>query len=781
MQGSPKKVIGITLLLMLVLAGISAFLSTRRGGDIQRQVAETRRALRDQGFKTDLTDFNLTTDSASRIREAALTSFGGTVRPASSADSVDLMPQVTDDTVVVVAKQDWLKSESGGFDWPELHDQLEADRPQLDAACDAALSGPIQFNLDASRGPGMLLRHLAPLRRLNLSFASRTVAELHDNHRDAAWTNLLAETRLVTAWKTEPVEISYFVRFSMEYLAFNATWQALQDGNWPDDKLATLQHEWETTDFFSGLPETAAFRRASAVYLCRQMRQQPVTGGPGTPNLLKLLVDSPRSAGTEIKRTLDEARYRSYGTYADEKNLLLFYQKHEVELRASITATNWLQMRALPGMTNEETYTSPYPSRMQVMMNAHSVGLRSVMTAGLPVRAAAAEARRRVLITGIALERYRGRHGVYPQTLAALAPEFLTAVPVDFIDGQPLRYHLTDDGHFILYSIGTDGVDDGGKMPVASAPSGRGSGGGYLGGLVGTASTLDIVWPRPASETEAASVHQAQVTAVNTAADDDAEREAVWLWQHSDKRQASVEKLLGSPPPVNTPEINVGGLPLSQVLRNPSSAGTNVLSLTEMLTLKQVITGDEPETVTFEVPVAYDIVTNLGTFSLMLDPDYRTDDEEGNGPQIDECNRATNGNCLLVWHTIYESPGKHALQAVLFLNGKEQGKPDASGPFLPFIVTNLCQFSTASSTYDVDHGALFRGRLPEANCTYTIECLTTNGEHLKSLGGSTTNGEFKVVWNLVDDHGNRLGGETFNSTIQLTFPDSGRTQTMRGP
>jgi hypothetical protein len=76
---------------------------------------------------------------------------------------------------------------------------------------------------------------------------------------------------------------------------------------------------------------------------------------------------------------------------------------------------------------------------------------------------------------------------------------------------------------------------------------------------------------------------------------------------------------------------------------------------------------------------------------------------------------------------------------------------------------------------------MFHARLPEKNGIFSIECVTTNGAHLKTLSGSTTNGEFNVVWNLKDDHGHRLNGETFNSIVHLTLPDSGRTQTLRGP
>ena len=62
-----------------------------------------------------------------------------------------------------------------------------------------------------------------------------------------------------------------------------------------------------------------------------------------------------------------------------------------------------------------------------------------------------------------ALERHRLAHGQYPETLAALTPRFLAALPPDVITGQPLHYEREADGLYTLYSIGPDGRDDGGQ------------------------------------------------------------------------------------------------------------------------------------------------------------------------------------------------------------------------------------------------------------------------------------------------------------------------------
>ena len=63
-----------------------------------------------------------------------------------------------------------------------------------------------------------------------------------------------------------------------------------------------------------------------------------------------------------------------------------------------------------------------------------------------------------------ALERYHLANGQYPDTLDALVPQFMETLPHDIIGGQPLRYRRTDDGKFILYSIGWNETDDGGQQ-----------------------------------------------------------------------------------------------------------------------------------------------------------------------------------------------------------------------------------------------------------------------------------------------------------------------------
>lgn len=62
-----------------------------------------------------------------------------------------------------------------------------------------------------------------------------------------------------------------------------------------------------------------------------------------------------------------------------------------------------------------------------------------------------------------ALERYHLANGFYPQQLDALVPQFMDKVPCDVIGGQPLHYQRNANGKFLLYSVGWNEVDNGGK------------------------------------------------------------------------------------------------------------------------------------------------------------------------------------------------------------------------------------------------------------------------------------------------------------------------------
>jgi hypothetical protein len=775
------------IFLVLVAGGfIYALIPPRLDTNSQKPFAGTRQMLRQQGFKTDLTDFDFSTPPELRAREAILKATVPTNNFSEPfRDYPNLMETVGMNSAVVVWKQDSLKrmyrsgpDEGDELTWSDFRAALAGNQLQVDAAGAAVLSNPIAFNLDASHGSAMLLPHLAVLKNLTQRLGSRLVLALHDGDEGAAYTNLLAATRLVTAWRVEPAEISHLVCFADVKIVFAATWQALQTNNWPDDQLARLQAEWESVNLFTNLSEIVAFQRASLIAAYDYNRDEILHPSMPFKEFLRETWPNPLNALDQFQSEWRERAFLQGDRYDEEKDVLLFYRDREINRRNAVLAPTWMQMRRLPGVTNEILFQSKYNSRVQVMENMHRVTMTFQRQGSTFLgRAAEAEAERRVLITAIALERYRGKHGSYPSSLVELVPEFLPAEPLDFMDGQPLRYRLTDDGHFILYSIGVDCVDDGGKFP--SRPKNTEDWQVQVGGVRMLGS--DILWPLPASTANVAALRQKQKRAEELRALTEQDRESEADWQQSPFRQARVEKILAVDWSSTTNMEVYAGRPVVAIISNEKNSATNHPSLPQSLTPRQIITGNEPEELTFQTPVSYDVITNMGALVLLVDADIEESAMPDSGARIQDCYRAGNGDCLLVWHAIFDPPGRHAVQAQLILSTQRGGEYFLRGPAISVVTTNLCQFSLASATYDIERGAIFHAHLPEMKGLYTIECVTTNGAHLKTLAGSTTNGEFNLNWNLVDDQGHRLTGETFNTIVHITLPDSGRSQTVKGP
>ncbi len=68
------------------------------------------------------------------------------------------------------------------------------------------------------------------------------------------------------------------------------------------------------------------------------------------------------------------------------------------------------------------------------------------------------------VLAAFALAWYHADHGRYPKELSDLAPKYLAEIPQDIFSGKPLIYRLTDKG-YLLYSVGPNGQDDGGRGP----------------------------------------------------------------------------------------------------------------------------------------------------------------------------------------------------------------------------------------------------------------------------------------------------------------------------
>ncbi|MBW3624835.1 MAG: hypothetical protein KY468_15640 [Armatimonadetes bacterium] len=105
-----------------------------------------------------------------------------------------------------------------------------------------------------------------------------------------------------------------------------------------------------------------------------------------------------------------------------------------------------------------------YPSREEIRENAQSDLIAVMMGTNdyTWLKSLSNAARKRMLAVRLALHAFWKEHGRYPFTLEELAPGYLRKLPRDpFAPTAPIGY-LPQGEKFVLYSVGPDGVDDGG-------------------------------------------------------------------------------------------------------------------------------------------------------------------------------------------------------------------------------------------------------------------------------------------------------------------------------
>ena len=197
-------------------------------------------------------------------------------------------------------------------------------------------------------------------------------------------------------------------------------------------------------------------------------------------------------------------------------------------------------------------------------------------------------------------------------------------------------------------------------------------------------------------------------------------------------------------------EPALNGQPLSKIICNNKASAS--LTLNELLTLKRIITTNDPDIATFELPISYDVITNQRVYPVSL---HLLVDGSAGGSNplgvVQDCERGPNGDCLLVWNTDYDPPGQHALQAQIYYGWHSA---EIKGPATLFFSSNICRFELFYGTFD-PNGATLYAELPERNGSYLIELKSPLGSHIITLKGTTSNGVINVDWNLIDEQGRR--------------------------
>jgi len=342
---------------------------------------------------------------------------------------------------------------------------------------------PLQFRSNmTNRFTSMPMPPFAVQRTAAQWLAADTMAALHEVAPDRAHADLHALTQLVQMHRDDYSLVNAMIRAAISGLGLSVTWEALQADGWTDDDLSQLQLDWEGIDLVDALERGMVGERVWTLQIFEQ------------PELMAQLQAAPRvatrsstSAGFSVLR--DRALNRAsvaYWRQHVEEDQLFFLKAYQARLdsvrRLQTNAPGFIIIQQLNQQQSESAAAleAPLARYRHLLTSSAEPNLSRALMVILRN-----ETRRRMTITVIALQRYNLRHGGYPEGLDALIPDYISSLPIDPMSGRPFGYRLHPNGDFTLYSVGANGIDEGGdsQPPSASGPFDFWSG-------------RDAVWPR---------------------------------------------------------------------------------------------------------------------------------------------------------------------------------------------------------------------------------------------------------------------------------------------
>lgn len=390
-------------------------------------------------------------------------------------------------------QQTTLPTEKSEDIWPALRAYVESNRAALADLREAVQQPVLDFQLQYHLGFNARFTHLTQLRSADRALASAAVLDMRDGRTGEASANLRALISLPAHHREEPFVISQLVRCALVAMATGPAWEGLHYPHWSEEQLAQLQAEWESLQVLPQMERALAMERAGVLMEYARARESPnrlsqmsfPAGGTPLDDLAEVGNKMIEDPGEGLEALMDRFPrrwvWKWWNCYHDEMWYLQSLQRLLGEARA---VSNGVPFVSLHQKVEAEALRIGEPPRQYLLASALGGALSSIVK-----KAVVAETQRRVVVTAIALERHKRRTGKLPAGLIKLVPTLLPAVPLDPMDGQPLRYRLTGTNSFLLYSIGADGVDGNGDASPATAGSRN----------FFWTQCNDFVWPQPAT------------------------------------------------------------------------------------------------------------------------------------------------------------------------------------------------------------------------------------------------------------------------------------------
>lgn len=339
-------------------------------------------------------------------------------------------------------------------------DGLSDFTPLLDELRNASSRPYSRFNLryEEDNPATILLPHLAKIKYLCQVLQLRISAHLALAHSSDALRDLDLLFYLADSSRNEPILISQIVRMAELQLALQPISEGM--GLWSEPQLRQIQDRLGHVDFCADLArslqaERVLFGGGMIEYVRRSHHKISVMDELAAASSAGSSDDAwPFGALFAVSPGgwlyLEQLNYsRTFDHYLipviDEKN-------HQIKPDVALAADG------------EITKITETPLTKRFFHHEAFSGLLLPSLSKSALKAAFAQSGVEMAAVACALERYRILHQKFPDSLDKLTPDLIAALPHDIINGKGLVYRLEADGHYVLYSVGWNQKDDGGRI-----------------------------------------------------------------------------------------------------------------------------------------------------------------------------------------------------------------------------------------------------------------------------------------------------------------------------
>ncbi len=290
----------------------------------------------------------------------------------------------------------------------------------------------------------MLLPHLSDIKTGARLLALEAVLHAEKGESQSAVGSLILSFSLANSLADEPIWVSQFVRISCEGVSTSALERILNRVEVTDEQLIEISETLSVTETRARMRRGLAGDVVLGIGLIRSAPAEEIQhidiAGRQPPTVPAIFV------------------YRALGLV--ERDLLIYLdvmkqyaEVMELPLHERKRAAEVVQAKAGEVGGSHILFHVFCPSF--AFAGGTTIELRGI-------------GRLRVARTALGVERYRLASGKLPESLDELVPQYLEAIAKDPFDGEELRYKKLEQG-FVVYSIGEDEIDDGGREKQGKA------------------------------------------------------------------------------------------------------------------------------------------------------------------------------------------------------------------------------------------------------------------------------------------------------------------------